>query len=148
MNKVILMGRLTRDPEVRYSPTQSGEQMAIARYTLAVDRRYKRDGEQTADFIGCVAFGKSAEFTEKYLKQGTKIAISGRIQTGSYTNKDGNKVYTTDVVVEEQEFAESKAASGQSAPSGAPNPANAAGPAPSNGFMSIPEGIEDDLPFK
>ena len=148
MNKVILMGRLTRDPEVRYSPTQSGEQMAIARYTLAVDRRYKRDGEQTADFIGCVAFGKSAEFTEKYLKQGTKIAISGRIQTGSYTNKDGNKVYTTDVVVEEQEFAESKAASGQSAPSGAPNPANAAGPASPNGFMSIPEGIEDDLPFK
>lgn len=148
MNKVILMGRLTRDPEVRYSQAQSGEQMAIARYTLAVDRRYKRDGEQTADFIGCVAFGKSAEFTEKYLRQGTKIAISGRIQTGSYTNKDGNKVYTTDVVVEEQEFAESKAASGQSAPSGAPNPANAAGPAPSNGFMNIPEGIEDDLPFK
>lgn len=148
MNKVILMGRLTRDPEVIYSPTQSGEQMAIARYTLAVDRRYKRDGEQTADFIGCVAFGKSAEFTEKYLRQGTKIAISGRIQTGSYTNKDGNKVYTTDVVVEEQEFAESKAASGQSAPSGAPNPANAAGPASPNGFMNIPEGIEDDLPFK
>lgn len=148
MNKVILMGRLTRDPEVRYSQTQSGEQMAIARYTLAVDRRYKRDGEQTADFIGCVAFGKSAEFTEKYLKQGTKIAISGRIQTGSYTNKDGNKVYTTDVVVEEQEFAESKTASGQSAPSGAPNPANAAGPASPYGFMNIPEGIEDDLPFK
>jgi len=148
MNKVILMGRPTRDPEVRYSQTQSGEQMAIARYTLAVDRRYKRDGEQTADFISCVAFGKSAEFAEKYLKQGTKIAISGRIQTGSYTNKDGNKVYTTDVVVEEQEFAESKAASGQSAPSGAPNPANAAGPASPNGFMNIPEGIEDDLPFK
>ena len=148
MNKVILMGRPTRDPEVRYSQTQSGEQMAIARYTLAVDRRYKRDGEQTADFISCVAFGKSAEFAEKYLRQGTKIAISGRIQTGSYTNKDGNKVYTTDVVVEEQEFAESKAASGQSAPSGAPNPANAAGPAPSNGFMNILEGIEDDLPFK
>lgn len=148
MNKVILMGRPTRDPEVRYSQTQSGEQMAIARYTLAVDRRYKRDGEQTADFISCVAFGKSAEFAEKYLKQGTKIAISGRIQTGSYTNKDGNKVYTTDVVVEEQEFAESKAASGQSAPSGAPNPANAAGPASPNGFMNIPEGIEGDLPFK
>ncbi len=148
MNKVILMGRPTRDPEVRYSQTQSGEQMAIARYTLAVDRRYKRDGEQTADFISCVAFGKSAEFAEKYLKQGTKIVISGRIQTGSYTNKDGNKVYTTDVVVEEQEFAESKAASGQSAPSGAPNPANAAGPASPNGFMNIPEGIEDDLPFK
>ena len=147
MNKVILMGRLTRDPEVRYSPTQSGEQMAIARYTLAVDRRYKRDGEQTADFIGCVAFGKSAEFTEKYLRQGTKIAISGRIQTGSYTNKDGNKVYTTDVVVEEQEFAESKAASGQSAPSGAPNPANAAGPASPNGFMNIPDGIDEELPF-
>lgn len=148
MNKVILMGRLTRDPEVRYTSGQNNEQMAIARYTLAVDRRYKRDGDQTADFISCVTFGKSAEFTEKYLKQGTKIAISGRIQTGSYTNKDGNKVYTTDVVVEEQEFAESKAASGQSSgggqPAGRPEPSNA----DANGFMSIPDGIEDDLPFK
>ena len=125
--------------------------MAIARYTLAVDRRFNRNGDQSADFIGCVAFGRSAEFAEKYLKQGTKIAITGRIQTGSYTNKDGNKVYTTDVVVEEQEFAESKAATagngGQnnySRPAGRPAPGNAG----AEGFMSIPEGIEDDLPFK
>lgn len=146
MNKVILMGRLTRDPEVRYTQSADG-QMAIARYTLAVNRRFKRDGEQEADFISCVAFGKSAEFAEKYLKQGTKMVVSGRIQTGSYTNKDGNKVYTTDVVIEEQEFAESKT-SGGSQPQGAPNPANAAGPASPNGFMNIPDGIEDDLPFK
>ena len=107
MNKVILMGRLTRDPEVRY--TQGDNQMAIARYTLAVDRRFNRNGdENTADFISCVAFGKSGEFAERYLRKGTKIAVTGRIQTGSYTNKDGVKVYTTDVVVEDQEFAESK----------------------------------------
>ena len=106
MNKVILMGRLTRDPEVRYS--QGEQATAIARYTLAVDRRFKRDGDQTADFIGCVAFGKSAEFAERYLHKGTKIVATGRIQTGSYVNKDGVKVYTTDVVVEDQEFAESK----------------------------------------
>lgn len=107
MNKVILMGRLTKDPEVRYS--QGEQSTAIARYTIAVDRRFKRDGDdQTADFIGCVAFGKAAEFAEKYFKKGTKIAVTGRIQTGSYTNKDGQKVYTTDVVVEDQEFAESK----------------------------------------
>lgn len=144
MNKVILMGRLTRDPEIRYS--QGNDQMAIARYTLAVDRRFNRNGDQTADFINCVAFGRSAEFAEKYLKQGTKIVATGRIQTGSYTNKDGNKVYTTDVVVEDQEFAESKgnSAESDSAPSGRPNPANAS----ADGFMSIPEGIEDDLPFK
>lgn len=148
MNKVILMGRLTRNPEIRYS--QNGDnQMAIARYTLAVDRRFSRgNGEQqSADFISCIAFGKSAEFAEKYLKQGTKIAVTGRIQTGSYTNKDGNKVYTTDVVVEDHEFAESKGFSSANStpapPSGAPDPMNA-----SNGFMSIPEGIEDDLPFK
>ena len=109
MNKVILMGRLTRDPEVRYSAGDNS--MAIARYTLAVDRRFKRDGEATADFIGCVAFGRSAEFAEKYFRQGLKVVVSGRIQTGSYTNRDGQKVYTTDVVVEDQEFAESKAAS-------------------------------------
>lgn len=144
MNKVILMGRLTRDPEIRYS--QGNDQMAIARYTLAVDRRFNRNGDQTADFINCVAFGRSAEFAEKYLKQGTKIVATGRIQTGSYTNKDGNKVYTTDVVIEDQEFAESKGNSTESdsAPSGRPNPANAS----ADGFMSIPEGIEDDLPFK
>lgn len=139
MNKVILMGRLTRDPEIRYSQNQDGNQMAIARYTLAVDRRYKKDGEQSADFIGCVAFGKAAEFAEKYLKKGIKIAVTGRIRTGSYTNKEGNKVYTTDVIIEEQEFAESKAASESHA---------GAAPAEPDGFMSIPEGIEDDLPFK
>lgn len=148
MNKVILMGRLTRDPEVRYS---SGEnQTAVARYTLAVDRRFKRQGdEQTADFIGCVVFGKGAEFAEQYFRQGTKIAITGRIQTGSYTNKDGQRVYTTDVVVEEQEFAESKNASAansggyqQAAPS-RPEPVQGA----ADGFMSIPEAIDEELPF-
>ena len=137
MNKVNLLGRLTRDPEIRYS--QGNDQMAIARYTLAVDRRFKRDGEQTADFISCVAFGKAAEFTEKYLKKGTKIAVTGRIQTGSYTNRDGQKVYTTDVVIEEQEFAESKAASGENEQPASCDP---------QGFMSIPDGIEDDIPFK
>lgn len=138
MNKVILMGRLVRDPDVRY--TQAAEPMAIARYTLAVDRRYQRNNtgdEQTADFISCVAFGKSGEFAEKYLKKGTKIAITGRIQTGSYTNKDGNKVYTTDVVIEEQEFAESKAAS-----SGRQEPGE------HGEFMNIPDTVADDLPFK
>ena len=140
MNKAFLLGRLTRDPEVRYS--QNGDQqMCIARYTLAVDRRgQKKEGQQTADFISCVAFGKNGEFAEKYLKQGTKIAVSGRIQTGSYTNKDGQKVYTTDVVIEEQEFAESKGSEGSQKDS-------AEAPA-SDGFMSIPEGIEDSLPFK
>ena len=140
MNKVVLMGRLTRDPEVRYS--QGENALAIARYTLAVDRRFKRDGEQTADFISCVAFGKQGEFAEKYLKQGMKVAITGRIQTGSYTNRDGNKVYTTDVVVEEHEFCESKmSSSGQGRP--APADANA------EGFMNIPDNIStNDLPFK
>ena len=148
MNKVILMGRLTRDPEIRYANNENNT--CIANYTLAVDRRFKRQGdEQTADFIRCVAMGKGGEFAEKYLHQGTKIVVEGRIQTGSYTNKDGNKVYTTDVVVEEQEFAESKAASGQASgggyqPAGRPAPGNAG----AEGFMSIPEGIEDDLPFK
>ena len=113
MNKVILMGRLTRDPEVRYSAGESGT--AIARYTLAVDRRFKRDGEATADFISCVSFGRTAEFAEKYFRQGLKIIVSGRIQTGSYTNNSGQKVYTTDVVVEEQEFAEGKNSSQQGA---------------------------------
>ena len=108
MNKVILMGRLTRDPDIRYSAGENST--AVARYTLAVDRRFRRDGEQTADFISCVAFGRTAEFAEKYFHQGIRIVISGRIQTGSYTNRDGVKVYTTDVVMEEQEFAESKSA--------------------------------------
>ena len=144
MNKVILMGRLTRDPEVRYS--QGEQATAIARYTLAVDRRFKRDAEQTADFIGCVAFGKLGEFAEKYLRKGTKVVVTGRIQTGSYTNKDGQKVYTTDVVVEECEFAESKNAAGdnsQFTPSDRPSPSSAAG----DGFMNIPDGIDEELPF-
>ena len=146
MNKVILMGRLTRDPEVRYS--QGENTSAVARYTLAVDRRFRREGDaQTADFINCVAFGRSAEFAERYLRQGTKIVVTGRIQTGSYTNRDGVKVYTTDVVVEDQEFAESKAASGSS------NSSYQASPAPSpsadigDGFMNIPDGIDEELPF-
>lgn len=148
MNKVILMGRLTRDPEVRYS--QAAEPLAIARYTLAVDRRFQRrdnsGNEQTADFISCVAFGRNGEFAEKYLKQGTKIAITGRIQTGSYTNKDGNKVYTTEVVVEEHEFAESKRdGNGSSQPAQQPAPADAS----ADGFMDIPTGLTgNDLPFK
>lgn len=145
MNKVILMGRLTRDPEVRYS--QGEQATAIARYTLAVDRRFKRgDDQQTADFIGCVAFGKLGEFAEKYLRRGTKVVVTGRIQTGSYTNKDGQKVYTTDVVVEECEFAESKSAGGDNAgftPSDRPSPSSAAG----DGFMNIPDGIDEELPF-
>ena len=147
MNKVILMGRLTRDPEVRYS--QSEQSMAIARFTLAVDRRFKRQNDdQTADFINCVAFGKTAEFAERYLRKGTKIALTGRIQTGSYTNKDGVKVYTTDIVAEEFEFAESKNASagnGDYAGFGGmsrPEPVSAG-----DGFMNIPDGIDEELPF-
>lgn len=145
------MGRLTRDPEVRYS--QGENQTAIGRYTLAVDRRFKRDGEQSADFISCVCFGKSAEFAEKYFHQGLKITISGRIQTGSYTNKDGMKVYTTDVVVEEQEFAESKASANRTNDgSSVGNNQNVAASvgnqqAGDNGFMSIPDGIDEELPF-
>ena len=145
MNKVILMGRLTRDPEVRYS--QGANSLAIARYTLAVDRRFRREGEATADFINCVAFGKQAEHAERYYRQGLRVTICGRIQTGSYTNRDGQKVYTTEVVVEEQEFAESKGTgeanrgSFQAAP--APAPAFDAG----DGFMNIPDGIDEELPF-
>lgn len=142
MNRVILMGRLTRDPDVRY--TAGENQTCVARYTLAVDRRFKREGEQSADFISCVVFGKGAEFTDKYLRQGTKIAVTGRIQTGSYTNKDGQKVYTTDVVVEEQEFAESKGSSGnnQAAPVKATQAPSA------DNFVNIPDGISDEeLPF-
>lgn len=143
MNKVILIGRLTRDPEVRIS--QGGTASAVARFTLAVERRIKRDGESTADFINCVSFGKSAEFAEKYFRQGTKIAVTGRIQTGSYTNKDGVKVYTTDVVVEEQEFAESKNASSNNNYQGTPAPSPSA--SMEDGFMNIPEGIDEELPF-
>ena len=142
MNKVILIGRLTRDPDVRYS--QAEESVAVARYTLAVNRRFHRDGEQAADFVSCVAFGKQGEFAEKYLRQGIKIAITGRIQTGSYTNRDGQKVYTTDVIIESQEFVESKKAveereaaeygGRQEVPEG-------------DGFMNIPDGIDEELPF-
>lgn len=150
MNKAILIGRLTRDPEVRYS--QGDNSMAIARFTLAVDRRFRRAGEQgETDFIGCVAFGKQAEFVEKYFRQGMKMVLSGRIQTGSYTNKDGQKVYTTDIVAEEIEFAESKAASGNAdsgyqsnfSRSNYPEPSTAMG----DGFMNIPDGIDEELPF-
>ena len=180
MNKVILMGRLTRDPEIRY--TQGDNSMCIARYTLAVDRRFSRnagnDGNN-ADFIPCVAFGRTAEFTEKYLKKGTKMAITGRIQTGSYTNKDGVKVYTTEVVIEDQEFAESKNASSGGSFGGNGNygggnnggnsnygsfgggnsgnnynkganqaPAQNSGASDSlDGFMNIPDGIDEELPF-
>ncbi len=147
MNKVILMGRLTRDPEVRYS--QGENAMAVARYTLAVDRRVSRNnqnGEPTADFIQCVAFGRSGEFAEKYFRKGMKVVVTGRIQTGSYTNKDGQRVYTTDVVVEDQEFAESKNASqnngGGFVPADRPSPSDAG-----DGFMNIPDGIDEELPF-
>ncbi len=142
MNKVILMGRLTRDPDVRYS--QGDAATAVARFTLAVDRRFRREDAST-DFISCVAFGRNAEFIEKYFRQGTKAVICGRIQTGSYTNRDGQKVYTTDVVVEEQEFAESKNASADSGftPVSRPQPSAAIG----DGFMHIPDGIDEELPF-
>ena len=156
MNKVILMGRLTRDPDIRY--TQGDNSMAIARYTIAVDRRMRRDaadGQQTADFIGCVAFGRQAEFAERYLHQGTKIVATGRIQTGSYVNKDGQKVYTTDVVVEDQEFAESKASQdgnrgngGGNSFGGGSSSGSDFGSSVGDGFMNIPEGVEDEgLPF-
>ena len=146
MNKVILMGRLTRDAEIRYSQGESAT--AIARFSLAVDRRFRRDNEeQTADFINCVAFGRTAEFLERFGRKGTKFVLEGRIQTGSYTNKDGQRVYTTDVVAENVEFAESKNNSSAGndfggAPS-APSPSGAAG----DGFMNIPEGIDEELPF-
>ena len=159
MNRVFLMGRLTRDPDVRYSQGQN--QTAIARYSLAVDRRFRRDGDPEADFINCVAFGKQAEFAERFLRKGIKMVVEGRIQTGSYTNRDGNKVYTTDVIVESQEFAESKAANDrvreqapaqQGAPAGAPQQQGytQAPQQPAQGFaqptVMQPNG-EDDLPF-
>lgn len=131
MNKVILIGRLTKDPEIRYS--QGEQPLAIARYTLAVNRKTSRGEEQTADFISCICFGKAAEFAEKYLHKGIKMAITGRIQTGSYTNKDGVKVYTTDVIVEEHEFAENKNDSYSRA-------AN-------DDFMNVPDGIDEEIPF-
>ena len=136
MNKTILMGRLTRDPEVRY--TQGSNPTAVAKYSLAVPRKFKRDGEPDCDFFNCVAFGKLGEFAEKYLHKGTKIAVVGRLRADSYINKDGQKVYTTDVVVEEQEFAESKSQQQQQ---------EQPKPAPSDDFMHIPEGIDEELPF-
>ena len=136
MNKVIEIGRLTKDPEIRYS--QGANTTCIARYTLAVDRKFKQEGQPTADFINCIAFGKLGEFAEKYLHKGTKIAVTGRIQTGSYTNKDGQKVYTTDVVVEEQEFCESKSQSNSQ-----PQPTQSN----DNSWMNIPDGISEELPF-
>ena len=147
MNKVILIGRLTRDPEARYS--QGENQTAVTRYTLAVDRRFKRDGEQTADFINCVAFGRTAEFAEKYFRQGLKVVVTGRIQTGSYTNKDGVRVYTTDIVVEEQEFADSKKDSQQSGQGEQQPDKSPFGSIPTdeNGFMNIPDGLDEELPF-
>lgn len=138
MNRVILIGRLTKEPEVRY--LQGNNSMAIARYTLAVDRKFKKEGEPNADFINCIAFGKNGEFAEKYLHKGIKIAVEGRIQTGSYTNRDGQKVYTTDVVVENHEFCESKNAN----QSVRPQQQTQTG---SDGFMSIPDGIDSGLPF-
>ena len=145
MNKVILMGRLTRDAEVRYS--QGDASTAVARFSLAVDRRFRRDGDdQTADFINCVAFGRTGEFMERFGRKGTKFLVEGRIQTGSYTNRDGQKVYTTDVVVENVEFAESKASNdnnGGYVPADRPSPSGAAG----DGFMNIPDGIDEELPF-
>lgn len=143
MNKAILVGRLTRDPEVRYSQGEGAT--AVGRYTLAVDRRFKRDNEPTADFIRCVVFGRSAEFAEKYFRQGLRISVSGRIQTGSYTNDDGVRVYTTEVIVEEQEFAESRReqeGAGRQNPGGDPY-----GMQSDDGFMNIPEGVDEELPF-
>ncbi len=145
MNKIILMGRLTRDPEVRYS--QGANQTAVARFSLAVDRRFKREGDPDADFFNCTSFGKQAEFVEKYLRQGTKVVVTGRVQNDNYTNKEGQKVYSVQIIVEEIEFAESKNASaggGASYQAGSrPSPSQAAG----DGFMSIPEGTEEELPF-
>ena len=146
MNKAILMGRLTKDPEITYKTQGDGNQLAIARYTMAVDRRFKRDGEQSADFIRCVAFGNNGEFAEKYLHKGTKIAITGRLETGSYTNKDGVKVYTTIVIVEEQEFAESKASSQNNAGGNYQQPASN-NSSSGDGFMNVPDGIDEELPF-
>ena len=145
MNKVVLLGRLTKDPEVRYSTGE--KETAVARYTVAVDRRFKRDGEPTADFIPCVVFGRSAEFAEKYFRQGMRISVSGRIQTGSYTNKDGVKVYTTEVIVEEQEFAESRAESDANRANYQYQTSAGTTPDEGDGFMNIPDGIDDELPF-
>lgn len=138
MNRVMLMGRLTKDPDIRYS--QGEKSTAIARFTLAVDRKFKQDGQPTADFINCLAFGKRAEFMEKYCRKGTKLVVEGSWQTGNYTNKDGNKVYTNDCLVESCEFAESKSSEQNNNSS---NQNNMGG----DGFMNIPDGIDEELPF-
>jgi len=152
MNRVILMGRLTRDPEVRYAQNESGT--AVARFSIAVDRKFKRDGEPDADFFNCTCFGKQAEFTEKYLRKGTKMLITGRIQNDNYTNKDGQTVYSVRVMVDEMEFAESKNAAGNTAPQGQVAQNNGQAPVPGvsgadvgDGFMNIPDGIDEELPF-
>ena len=150
MNNIILMGRLTRDPEVRYSNGENAT--AIARYSLAVDRRFKREGQPDADFFDCVCFGKSAEFAEKYLHKGTKMVIQGRLENDNYTDRDGKMVYRNRIVVESQEFAESKKASGENAAAAsanapAPKPAAAAPEVDANGFMNIPDDIDEELPF-
>lgn len=147
MNKVILMGRLTRDPEIRYS--QGDSQLAIGKFSIAVDRKFKKQGDTvTADFFNCTAFGKQAEFVEKYLKQGTKIVVIGRIQNDNYTNKEGQKVYSVQIMVEEIEFAESKSAAASNAGSFQNMPMSNTEPmAPEEGFMNIPDGIESTLPF-
>ena len=158
MNKVILMGRLTRDPEVRYSQGEGGS--AVARFSLSVDRRFKRAGDAEADFFNCTAFGRQAEFVERYLKRGTKMVVTGRIQNDNYTNREGQKVYSVQIIVEELEFAESKAASQQNAAAASQQYSRSAAPAApqagsdagsealGDGFMNIPDGIDEELPFK
>lgn len=142
MNKVILLGRLTRDPETRYSAGDNA--LAITRYTLAVDRRIRREGEPTADFINCLVFGKGAEFADKYFRQGTKIAVCGHIQTGSYTNREGKKIYTTEIVVEEQDFAQGKGDDQKPAPKAEPKPEQKTD---ADGFMNVADNIDEELPF-
>lgn len=145
MNKVILLGRLVRDPETRYGG--ANDSMAVCRYTLAVDKKFKKDGEATADFINCISFGKTAEFAEKYFTKGLRAAVSGRIQTGSYTNRDGQKIYTTDVVVEEHEIAQSRSEASSQQESNRQPEISPYGKDKDNGFMNIPDGIDDELPF-
>lgn len=145
MNKVILLGRLVRAPETRYGG--ANDSMAVCRYTLAVDKKFKKDGEATADFINCISFGKIAEFAEKYFTKGLRVAVSGRIQTGSYTNRDGQKVYTTDVVVEEHEIAQSRSEASNQQESNRQPEISPYGEDKDNGLMKIPDGIDDELPF-
>lgn len=145
MNKVILLGRLVRDPETRYGG--ANDSMAVCRYTLAVDKKFKKDGESTADFINCISFGKIAEFAEKYFTKGLRVAVSGRIQTGSYTNRDGQKIYTTDVAVEEHEIAQSRSEASNQQDSNRQPEISPYGKDKDNGFMNIPDGIDDELPF-